>query len=776
MKRIFSIIVGTLLVHFLLAQTLIPPLGHVFDDAQIPRIDILLPADSLDLLLALGNEYSNYEYHATFIFNNGSEVDTLENVGLRLRGNTSRTSPKKSFKISFNTYQAGRKYKGLEKMNLNGEHNDPSISRSKLGWDLLRQMDIPGSRSNHIRLYINDGYRGVYLNVEHIDEEFVQKRYGNQVGNLYKCLWPATLEYISNNPSDYKWESNNRRTYDLKTNKAADNYSDLAEFIDVLNNTPTDQLECELETVFNVNAYLKIIAFDIMTANWDGPIYNKNNFYLYHNPSTDLFEYIPYDLDNTMGIDWFNIDWATRNLYNWSKSGEPRPIYNRLMEVPVYRERFTYFVEKFIDQFLDPAPLFANLELQKESIEPFVVDDPFYPLSYGFDLNDFNNSFTQSLDYFHLPHGINSYLLARRTSALLQLENTDASPIVFSVQNNFPDINDSIHITATIEDDHLVALVELLYRINGGEWLTALLKDDGMQGDGGVFDGLFGVQLSGVAQSSQIEYYIRVYDSIGQTSLHPTCGNKIINIAPTTPHLVINEFMASNNTTLSDEHGEYDDWIEIYNADNQSISLNGKYLSDDPDQRNKWPLPNKSISPGQYYLFWADGTPSQGDFHTNFKLKASGEHIGIYESQTNSFASIDTLSYGPQVSDISQGRLPNGSGPIQNLTTPSPKSNNETTNALANNGAIVNQRIQPNPFSDFIDLQFQFKQSTIACIDIYNSLGHSVFQKCDSTPTNSIATRWNGQNEQGKLAEGLYFVRLSVDGKIVLVESIVLVK
>ena len=86
--------------------------------------------------------------------------------------------------------------------------------------------------------------------------------------------------------------------YDLKNNGSAD-YSDLIEFLDILNRTPPADLPCELEEVFNVDSYLKVIAFDIFSGNWDGPIYNKNNCYLYKNTATGKFEYIPFDLDNT---------------------------------------------------------------------------------------------------------------------------------------------------------------------------------------------------------------------------------------------------------------------------------------------------------------------------------------------------------------------------------------------------------------------------------------------------------------------------------------------
>jgi len=231
----------------LASQPIFPDPGPLYDDNTVPRIDILIHPDSLDLIY----EYpeSDHEYPATFIFNNGYVHDTVEEIGFRLRGNTSRWSQKKSFKVAINSFHSGRKYYGVEKINLNGEHNDPSVVRSKLCWDIFRSFNVPAPRANHVQVYINGDYYGLYISVEHIDEEFVLSRFMNNDGNLYKCLWPADLNYLGSDPDLYKLESGDRRVYELKINKEEDDYSDLAHFIDVLNNTPIEDLPCELEKV-----------------------------------------------------------------------------------------------------------------------------------------------------------------------------------------------------------------------------------------------------------------------------------------------------------------------------------------------------------------------------------------------------------------------------------------------------------------------------------------------------------------------------------------------
>src|SRR6185295_16948385 len=184
------------------------------------------------------------------------------------------------------------------------------------------------------------------VNVEVIDEEFIKSRFGNNYGNLYKCLYPADLGYISSNADDYKLTSGDRRVYDLQTNTAADDYSDLAAFISMLHFTSDTDFPAELEKVFDVNSFLRDYAVDVATGDWDNYAYNTNNYYLYHNPVTGKWTYLTYDTDNTFGIDWFGIDWGTRNIYNWAASGANPVLIQRIMNVPEYVSRFTFFTRQ----------------------------------------------------------------------------------------------------------------------------------------------------------------------------------------------------------------------------------------------------------------------------------------------------------------------------------------------------------------------------------------------------------------------------------------------
>ncbi|MFK7931890.1 MAG: CotH kinase family protein [Saprospiraceae bacterium] len=395
---------------FTFAQNSHPNNGKLFTNESIARIDIQMDGNDLNFILDEDNFNSDEHFPATFIFTNDDTVDTLENVGFRLRGNTTRSAAKKAFKVSFNTYEAGRKYRGVEKLNINPEKNDPTIARSHICWDLARQIGIPAARSNHIELYINGDYYGLYLNVEHIDENFVQQRFGNNDGNLYKCLFPADLVYKNSNPNSYKEDVYGRRAYDLKTNTDSDDYSDLAEFIDILNNAPLANLACELEAVFNVNDYLKAMAFDVLTGNWDGPLYNKNNFYLYHNTATDKFEYLPYDLDNTLGIDWLQRDWSERDIYRWARTSEQRPLFYRLIAVDEYKNRYSYYLQEFMEQYFNVDNLDYFIAELPEQLDPYIQRDEYYSADFGFSPTAFISTFTEEMNSFHVDYSIKNFI------------------------------------------------------------------------------------------------------------------------------------------------------------------------------------------------------------------------------------------------------------------------------------------------------------------------------------------------------------------------------
>lgn len=124
--------------------------------------------------------------------------------------------------------------------------------------------------------------------------------------------------------------------------------------------------------------------------------------------------------------------------------------------------------------------------------------------------------------------------------------------------------------------------------------------------------------------------------------------------------VVINELMARNTTTISDEYDEFDDWIELYNNSIYGIDLSGYYLSDNLSFPTKWQFPEGTTIGAQGFLIvWADDDTHQEGLHASFKLSAEGEELVLLNRKKDV---VDYVKFGAQSLELSYSRIPNGTG------------------------------------------------------------------------------------------------------------------
>ena len=140
--------------------------------------------------------------------------------------------------------------------------------------------------------------------------------------------------------------------------------------------------------------------------------------------------------------------------------------------------------------------------------------------------------------------------------------------------------------------------------------------------------------------------------------------------------IFINEFLASNSSTNRDpDYHTYADWIEIYNASDESIRLGGFFLTDNLNDATKWRIPDGILmAPTSFIIFWADGKDT--GYHTNFKLNSQGEEIGLFAPDKTL---IDSVIFDSQVTDISYGRQPDGKSNWYSFENPTPGTINHST-------------------------------------------------------------------------------------------------
>jgi len=394
----------------------------LFDDTRVSDVYIEISPDSLEVIMT--DVLSDHYFKARFIFDYGNGRDTVQEVGFRLRGNTSRYSRKKSFKVSFNEFVSGQKYQGVKKINLNGQHNDPSLIREKLFYNTWNKAGMSSRNTSFVRLFINQEYYGLYTNLEEFDKDWLQRVYGEKSGNLYKCTYPADLVYHGTNQQTYKdiqsGATTGGRAYDLQTNEIQDDYTDLVGLITTLNKPADSVFAVQIAMKLNIDSFLKAFAIDVATGNWDGYMYNKNNYFLYHRADIDKFEYISYDTDNTFGVDWVNQDWTTRNCLLWYNQTESRPMAKKILAVPAFKAKYIKYLDTVTRTLINPNVIFSHIDSLKFLIQDAAIADFYRTLDYGYTVADFNNSFVQTIDN-HTPYGIKPFLTKRYTTILQQI-------------------------------------------------------------------------------------------------------------------------------------------------------------------------------------------------------------------------------------------------------------------------------------------------------------------------------------------------------------------
>jgi CotH kinase protein/Lamin Tail Domain/Chitobiase/beta-hexosaminidase C-terminal domain len=138
--------------------------------------------------------------------------------------------------------------------------------------------------------------------------------------------------------------------------------------------------------------------------------------------------------------------------------------------------------------------------------------------------------------------------------------------------------------------------------------------------------------------------------------------------------ILINEISAANLSGLTDEDGDREDWVELYNSGSSSVNISGWFLSDNPNKPQKWIIPNgTTINAGAYRIFFCSGKdrPNAAIKHTNFKItQTKGESVVLTQAD-GTLADNYTFTI-PNQGNHSYGRSPNGSSTWKIYTTPTP--------------------------------------------------------------------------------------------------------
>ncbi|MEO4053038.1 CotH kinase family protein [Solibacillus sp. CAU 1738] len=283
-------------------------------------------------------------------------------VKLALRGNQLREHKKKSYHIIFDKPFL---FQGQHEIHLNAEYNDPSIIRNKLSFDFFKSIGVLAPASKHVLLYINGIFEGIYLILESFDQYYLQNH----------SLPKGTIYYATNNDANfslYTPEKELKSSLEDGYTKKVDFQKDdsLKKLLIAINTFPQEKFRVEINTILDVQKYLKWLTGVVCVQNFDGFIHN---YALYQNSDTGLFEITPWDYDGSWGRDlhgrYLEYDYIPIEGYN--------SLTARLLDCSYFKNLYGSILDEilqkqFTQQYLEPI-----IEEILQSIRPFIHKDPY---------------------------------------------------------------------------------------------------------------------------------------------------------------------------------------------------------------------------------------------------------------------------------------------------------------------------------------------------------------------------------------------------------------
>jgi hypothetical protein len=703
---------------------------NLYDLNSITEIYIEFNESNWDAIL---DQYKSNDMEERLIASsvtiNGVSYDS---VGIKYKGNSTynANNAKNPLNIKLD-YILNQEHQGYSTLKLSNGFKDPSFVREVLSYEIARKyMDAP--LANYAKVYINGSYYGLFSSSESINASYLERRFYSDKNNVrFKCNpnygsgGSPSLEYLGTDSSLYF------NSYELKSDFG---WVDLVNFTNELNNNPTT-----IETYLDVDRALWMLAFDNILVNLDsyiGPL--KQNYYLVKDDN-NRFLPIVWDLNQSFGSftsissmgggpgstpttlsDMTDLDLFLRlndNTY---------PLINQLLNVPRYKKMYVAHCKTILDENFVNNEYYTRAQAMQNIIGSEVQNDPNAFYTYA----EFTGNLDNTIGGGGGPgpggsgvFGI-SELMNGRVSFIQSLNAYIASqPSITNITTPttiYP--NTTINITAEITNANYAYLG---YRGYVGDVFTKVeMFDDGLHNDGVSGDNIYGVSIP--IGASDIQYYIYSENTNAGIFSPQRAEHEFYNLIIYND-VVINEIMSKNDLAVTDQDGEYNDWVELYNNSNTAIDLSGYYLSDNNTNLVKWQIPlGTTIQPNDYLIIWLDKDTTQSGLHANFKLSGSGDNLCF---SNPSGLLINEVIIPQMEGSMTYGRYPNGTGGFIRMFPTFSAQNSYTTISVeeVSEDFIFDVKLFPNPTNDNITVSINgADQCNLKIYNLNGSLIHNL--------------------------------------------------
>ena len=678
--------------------------------------------------------YENYQkeiYIPISITYNG---ETISNARMRIRVDGSIVLPKKSLKVKLDNGN----FDGVSVFNFNADYEDKSYVQSYITSRLMKESGTKCFNAEHVRLYLNDEYLGLYISVQNMDIYFLLNNEFNPLGNLYK----ATIDGASLSRYDnvfYHWEQ-----------KTGEGYrEDLQQLIFQLDTISTENYKSFLQEKFDYDALINILAMNLLTRNYST---YYHNYYMFHDTQGSGKWYMfPWDLDKAFLSYEVNMPY-----YHTSKFWAPD---NPVMELACFTPEVMFDINTRMDY------LHQNL-VNNDYISPWL--DSLQTVLYDSVLSDETDNISSISNWVYtLNKAKNSF--NNRYLELKRQFNENLKPFRIQRVKHVYKTQDSIVFNWTkciSPDDEIVK-----YRFYVGKKANLENSESTL-----VFDDLNDTVLI-LNDLSRGKYYYKVVAYTSNQNAEAYDNYNIFFVDNTEPKVMISEI--NYNSKLTEDSG---DWIELYNNDTDSIDISDWVFSDNNDL-NVFKFPKGTImNPKSYLILKNNSDKFYSIFPTcnccfsnfDFKLNNEGELLRLYNDIGRL---VDSLFYLP---DEPWPIEADGGGSSLELISPNldnslainwKASINNGSPCLATQTAIntlledKNSKIKvfPNPITDICYISYFSKIDTNYNIIISDVLGNIVFQEQHNSSSSGFFTKvWYADSAKS----GMYLVSLIENGSI----------
>jgi hypothetical protein len=726
MKKTIKLLIGLFLI---VEGTSKLSAQSFYNTSTIQSIQVYMSQPNWDQLMDNAIATTGDYIMADSVLINGVAFDS---VGVKYKGNSSYNANhvKNPWHIELDTY-INQDYQGYKDIKLANVAKDPSFIRDVLGFQIVRQyMDAP--LSNFANLYVNGNLIGLYTNTEAISKVFLEDRFGHKTNTFFSCSPPAGASPTSGSyPNLVYLGPDSVNYYEEYEIKSSSGWQELIDLCDTLSNNVT-----AIESVLDIDRAIWMLAMDNAIVNLDSYIGAfSQNYYLYKDNYGRMLP-VMWDLNESFGTfsntgtTTLNNITAKRQMSHLLHSTDASwPLVSKVFSVPTYKRMYLAHLKTIMEEnFTNDGPYYVMAQSINDIIDAAVNADPNKFYSYA----QFNSNLTTDITGGGGPGGgttpgITSLMNGRYTYLMAQSDFTAIQPTIQDiVVSDMPTIGSAVNITAVVGNADAVYLRHR--HLVMAPFDRVQMFDDGNHNDGLANDQVYGASFT--LSSTFTEYYIYAENAtIGKFS--PARAEHefytIVAVGGIAPgNVVINEFMASNTSSMADQDGEFDDWIEVYNNGTTSIDLSGYRLTNDLTNLTAFTFPaGSTLAPDSYLVVWADKDLLQSGMHANFKIAATGSTL--YFTNAN-LSVIDSIAFSTQLTDQTLGRYPNGTGNFQTLVPTFAANNNSTVSVADDVLKVENEwNVYPNPTEGQFTIDLTQVQLGAQPLNIYNHCGQLIF-------------------------------------------------